>query len=155
MERRMFMTNLGLTGITGAAALAALPNEVRASSNADKQIQVFESLSSLRTNPNLPQNELVYVEGYYTAGDEGHGFYRLLNRMLFRAAAPDERYRVMQRFYRLRQPLIERFYAGASTWYDRVRILTGKPPVPIQKAIPCVSERRALTKERILAHGHE
>src|SRR5690606_39081043 len=34
------------------------------------------------------------------------GFYRLLNRMLFRAAKPDRRHLVLQRFYRLPQPLI-------------------------------------------------
>lgn len=95
------------------------------------------------------------VEAFALQRSAQHGFYRLLNRMLFRAAEPDERYLVMQRFYRLRQPLIERFYAGASPWYDRARILTGKPPVPIQKALPCVSERRALTTERTLVHGHK
>ncbi len=88
------------------------------------------------------------LEAYAAEKSMKQGFYRLLNRMLFRAAEPDDRYRVMQRFYGLRQPLIERFYAGASPWYDRARILTGKPPVPIQKAIPCVSERRALITER-------
>ena len=41
------------------------------------------------------------------------GFYRLLDRMLFRAAAPAERYRVLEHFYRLDPGLIERFYAGA------------------------------------------
>ncbi|MEM9106848.1 MAG: lycopene cyclase family protein, partial [Pseudomonadota bacterium] len=95
------------------------------------------------------------VENYATEKSAQQGFYHLLNRMLFRAAVPDERYLVMQRFYRLRQPLIERFYAGTSPWYDRARILSGKPPVPIQKAIPCVSERRALTTERTLAHGNK
>ena len=36
-------------------------------------------------------------------------FYRVLNRMLFIAASPAERIAVLQRFYRLPQPLIERF----------------------------------------------
>ena len=40
------------------------------------------------------------------------GFFRLLNRMLFRAAEPEQRYRVLQRFYGLREPLMERFYAA-------------------------------------------
>ena len=43
------------------------------------------------------------------------GFYRLLNRMLFRAAEPAERYRVLEHFYRLDPALIARFYAGRST----------------------------------------
>ncbi|HBI17896.1 MAG TPA: lycopene cyclase [Brevundimonas sp.] len=71
----------------------------------------------------------------------GRGFYRLLNRMLFRAARPDERYRVLERFYRLPQPLIERFYAAGSTVADKVRVLSGKPPVPIGAALACLVEK--------------
>jgi lycopene beta-cyclase len=74
------------------------------------------------------------------------GFYRLLNRMLFRAARPNQRYRVLERFYRLPQPLIERFYAGASTLPDKVRLLSGKPPVPIGSALACLSERPLLAE---------
>jgi lycopene beta-cyclase len=75
------------------------------------------------------------------------GFYRLLNRMLFRAARPDRRHLVLQRFYRLPQPLIERFYAGASTSSDKMRILLGKPPVPIHKALACLREAPLLDPE--------
>ena len=46
-------------------------------------------------------------------------FYRQLGRMLFDAARPEERYRVFERFYRLRE----------------LRILSGKPPVPVASAI--------------------
>ncbi|CAM3879813.1 Lycopene cyclase [Pseudomonas reidholzensis] len=63
------------------------------------------------------------------------GFYRLLNRMLFLAGRPDQRWQVMQRFYRLPEALIARFYAGQSTGLDRLRILSGKPPVPIDQAL--------------------
>lgn len=69
------------------------------------------------------------------------GFYRLLNRMLFRAARPEERYRVLERFYRLPQPLIERFYAAESTLGDKARILSGKPPVPLGAALNCLIEK--------------
>lgn len=68
-------------------------------------------------------------------------FFRRLNRMLFRAAAPDRRYRVLERFYGLPQPLIERFYAGAPNWLDKLRIVAGKPPVPVSAALPCLLER--------------
>ena len=61
--------------------------------------------------------------------------YRLLNKMLFLAARPDERYRILERFYRLDADLIGRFYASKSTFYDRLRILTGKPPIPIPRAV--------------------
>lgn len=71
---------------------------------------------------------------------KAQGFYRLLTRMLFEAAAPDERRRVMERFYRLPEPLVERFYAGRSTWADKARILTGRPPVPVGRALRCLPE---------------
>jgi len=63
------------------------------------------------------------------------GFYRLLNRMLFRAAVPAERYRVLEHFYRLDPATIERFYAAGSTAWDKVRIMSGRPPLPIAKAL--------------------
>ncbi|WP_188643715.1 lycopene beta-cyclase CrtY [Tsuneonella deserti] len=62
-------------------------------------------------------------------------FYRQLGRMLFGAGSPDERYKVFGRFYRLPEPLIERFYAARSTPGDRARVLCGKPPVPVLGAI--------------------
>lgn len=64
-----------------------------------------------------------------------NAYLRLLNRMMFNAAEPAERYKVLQRFYTLPQPLVERFYAGRLTWGDRLRILSGKPPVPVHKAL--------------------
>ena len=76
------------------------------------------------------------------------GFFRLLNRMLFKAGAPQHRYRVLQRFYGLDEGLIERFYAARMTFADRGRILVGKPPVPILSALSCVSEAGMLRMER-------
>ncbi|MEO6580763.1 MAG: lycopene beta-cyclase CrtY [Sphingomicrobium sp.] len=63
------------------------------------------------------------------------GFYRLLNRMLFRAARPDERVKIFTHFYRLDDGLIGRFYAGRLTSFDKIRILSGKPPVSLPRAI--------------------
>lgn len=65
----------------------------------------------------------------------GQAFYRMLATLLFRAADPAERWRVLARFYRLDPALIGRFYAGRSTLADKLRILTGKPPVPVARAI--------------------
>ena len=62
-------------------------------------------------------------------------FFRLLNRMLFLAGSADNRWRVMQRFYRLQAPLIARFYAGRLRLADKARVLTGKPPVPVRQAL--------------------
>jgi lycopene beta-cyclase len=51
-----------------------------------------------------------------------------LNRLLFRAFAPRDRHRVLERFYRLPEGTIARFYALESTSLDRARIICGKPP---------------------------
>jgi lycopene beta-cyclase len=72
---------------------------------------------------------------------KSRGFYRALDRMLFRAAEPDQRYRVLERFYRLDSGLIGRFYAGRTTMTDKARILTGKPPVPISRALKAILRR--------------
>jgi lycopene beta-cyclase len=69
-------------------------------------------------------------------------FYRTLNTMLFRAAYPAERYKVLERFYRLDPGLIARFYAGRSGMVDKMRILAGKPPVPVGRAASALKERR-------------
>ena len=66
-------------------------------------------------------------------------FYRMLNKMLFRAAAPDQRYRVLERFYGLGDGLIGRFYAGRSTLADKARLLAGRPPVPMLAALRAVT----------------
>jgi lycopene beta-cyclase len=67
-----------------------------------------------------------------------HRFYRMLNRMLFLAGEPHQRYRVLERFYHLPEPLISRFYAGGSTWKDKLRLLAGAPPVPLGQALRAV-----------------
>ena len=66
-------------------------------------------------------------------------FYRLLGAMLFGAAEPQQRFRVFERFYRLPQGLVERFYAARSTPLDRLRILAGRPPVPVGRALAAVA----------------
>ena len=68
--------------------------------------------------------------------------------MFFRGATPEVRYSVLQRFYGLNQGLIERFYAGELTWRDKARILIGKPPVPIHKALYNFSESAFIKRER-------
>jgi lycopene beta-cyclase len=62
-------------------------------------------------------------------------FYRTLDRMLFRAAEPEERWRILARFYTLDAKLIGRFYAGRSSMSDKARILMGRPPVPVGRAL--------------------
>lgn len=69
----------------------------------------------------------------------GRAFYRMLAKMLFKAAEPEERYRVLERFYRLDEGLIGRFYAAKSNLGDKIRVMTGKPPVPIGRAVRAIT----------------
>ena len=79
---------------------------------------------------------------------ERETFFRLLNRMLFRAAKPEKRYKVLERFYGLPSSLIERFYMGYLSKEDKLRILIGKPPVPVSKALYNFSEKAFIRRER-------
>ena len=81
-------------------------------------------------------HELTY--GYARRQWQRRGFYRMLSAMLFRAAEPEERYRILERFYRLDAGLIARFYASQSSLLDRARVLVGKPPVPMGRAVRAI-----------------
>jgi len=76
-----------------------------------------------------------FTYDYAKAAWRRGAFYRMLNAMMFRAGDPAERWRIIERFYRLDPMLITRFYAGRSSFKDKARILTGKPPVPVGRAI--------------------
>lgn len=90
----------------------------------------------IATAPDLSADPLFrLIQDYALAQWRRQRFFRLLNRMLFLAGRPDNRWQVMQRFYQLNHGLIARFYAGNLTLQDRVRILAGKPPVPVGEAL--------------------
>lgn len=55
-------------------------------------------------------------------------FAALLNRLLFSAFRPEDRWNAFARFYRLPAETIRRFYALDTTSSDRARILCGRPP---------------------------
>ncbi|MBK7583994.1 MAG: lycopene beta-cyclase CrtY [Myxococcales bacterium] len=55
-------------------------------------------------------------------------FFLWLNRLLFAAFHPEDRWHVLARFYGLPEPTIARFYAMTTTAADRARILCGRPP---------------------------
>jgi lycopene beta-cyclase len=62
---------------------------------------------------------------------KSQAFFRLLNRMLLRAAQPDERVRVFEAFYEHDEALIARFYAGRLSRWDALRVLArGASTVP-------------------------
>jgi lycopene beta-cyclase len=64
----------------------------------------------------------------------------LLNRLLFGAFGLEAQRNVLERFYRLPEPTIERFYALSLGAGDQLRILCGRPPSGL-------SLRRVLARE--------
>ncbi len=68
-------------------------------------------------------------------------YFRRLNNMLFRAARPSERWRVMELFYRRDAELISRFYGARLSGLDRMRLLTGRPPVPVAEGLRAFAAR--------------
>jgi lycopene beta-cyclase len=64
------------------------------------------------------------------------GFFRLLNRMLFRGAQPEKRVKIFESFYRHDDALIGRFYAGKLSAADKLKVLG--------RGAPTVSSLRAL-----------
>lgn len=70
------------------------------------------------------------------------GFFRMLNRLLYFAGDASQRYRILEHFYRLDAPLVARFYAARLKTRDKLRILTGKPPVPFGNAIRVLARHR-------------
>jgi lycopene beta-cyclase len=56
------------------------------------------------------------------------GFLCFLTRTLFQWFAPEDRYGVLEHFYRLPEALIARFYAAELTSLDRLRMFMGAPP---------------------------
>ncbi|HVK60288.1 MAG TPA: lycopene cyclase family protein, partial [Bdellovibrionales bacterium] len=70
-------------------------------------------------------------------------FYRLVNRLIFNASEPTLRYQVLQRFYELPTEMLARFQGGRTSWADRLRIITGKSPLPFKKAVRHFTERSA------------
>ena len=64
--------------------------------------------------------------------------FRLLNRLLFLAGPATDRYKIMRRFYTMPEALIARFYAADLLPHDTVRLLVGRPPVPVSGALRAI-----------------
>jgi lycopene beta-cyclase len=111
----------------------SLPDAVRL---ADRLTEMFAGGA-----PVTSASARAVIAGYGREVWRQRSYFRMLNRLLFHAGAPNERYRILQRFYDLNILLIQRFYACRLTTADRLRILVGKPPVSIFSALGCLSER--------------
>ncbi len=88
----------------------------------------------LRLRDLSPKSIRTSVTDYESSRKVSRAFFRFLNRMMFMGSEPEKRYQILQRFYQLPSPLIERFYAGNTSGWDGLRILVGKPPIPIHRA---------------------
>ncbi|GDX39251.1 hypothetical protein LBMAG20_14660 [Methylocystaceae bacterium] len=86
------------------------------------------------------------ISRYRQRSWRSQSYFRLLNRMLFQAGEPLARYKILERFYKFDTGLIQRFYAAKLKPLDRLRIVFGKPPVPLLAAIRCFSETRTLRR---------
>ncbi|HKT84828.1 MAG TPA: lycopene beta-cyclase CrtY [Novosphingobium sp.] len=126
------------TGPGRAGARAALVHPLTSYSFPD----AVRFAMHLTTLDNLSGERLVRESHAWAAQHWRRGrFYRMLSRMLFGAALPHERWRLLARFYGLPERLIERFYAGQSTPLDMARLLAGRPPVPIRAAFASLAGR--------------
>jgi lycopene beta-cyclase len=65
---------------------------------------------------------------FLRAHQQQYRFAAFLNRLLFTAYMPAQRYHIFQRFYHLPEPVIERFYRLEMTGRDKARIFLGRPP---------------------------
>jgi lycopene beta-cyclase len=112
---------------------------------------------TIAQHPDLTSSSVARLIHRMSAGAwDDQGIFRMLNRMLFLAATPAERVRVLERFYTLPQPLIERFYGATPTLADKARILIGKPPIPIHRALqalPAAAAWRGMPHQTVAKLG--
>jgi lycopene beta-cyclase len=78
---------------------------------------------------------------------------RALNRLLFRWFEPRDRAHVFERFYRLPEPTIRRFYALRATFLDRARVIGGRPPRGFSLRARWHARERARGFAREVAHA--
>lgn len=85
--------------------------------------------------PFTPEGVRRAVQHLAAARWRQRGFFRLLNRWLFRAATPETRATLLSQFYSRPEATIARFYAGRLTFRDHLHLLSGRPAVSVWKAL--------------------
>lgn len=96
-------------------------------------VQIAEILAKLDDYDHL--NVLSTTNAFADRVWSENTFFRRLNNMLYLAAKPHERLRVLEKFYRLPESTIAHFYSGRLGVGDKARILSGRPPVGLAKGI--------------------
>ncbi len=89
-----------------------------------------------------PTSNRAPLESLAQSHSEQLRFLFLLTRLMFTCFAPEQRFSVLEHFYRLPEPLIERFYAAELSSFDRARLFWGAPP-------------RGISLRRALGFGQE
>lgn len=80
------------------------------------------------------ENAQLIIQNLRSEIEDSRKFFRMLNRLLFKSAVPNERYRMLEFFYKHSPDLIKNFYAGKLTSFDKFRFFLGRPPVSITRA---------------------
>ena len=117
----------------------SFPDSVRLASKISKTINSSDKNKRLNLDLEIRKYKLLLYRR--------DRYFRLLNRLLFKASLPSKRHLVLQRFYTLSESLIKRFYEGDLHKKDMLRILIGKPPVPVLRALYFFSERAFVARE--------
>jgi lycopene beta-cyclase len=74
------------------------------------------------------------LENFSQKRKEEQRFFQILNRVMFGAVPPLKRYRFLQHFYQLPEPLMACFYSGQMGFWDKVRFFLRTPPVSLGAA---------------------
>jgi lycopene beta-cyclase len=69
-------------------------------------------------------------------------FYLMLNKLLFYGADTSNRKNIFQRFYKLPESTIGRFYASKTSLADKFRIMIGRPPISVASAWKALLKKR-------------
>lgn len=96
-------------------------------------VHIAETVSRLTEFNSSKVNQTLRDEMYNWK--KNCSYFIFLNRMLFGAAQPTERVKIFERFYRFSDKFISRFYSGHLSKVDCAKLLIGRPPVKISKAI--------------------
>jgi lycopene beta-cyclase len=114
---------------------------------------VVQTVDGIAALPHLSSASVgAWLQDFRKRNRRQFAFLAFLNRMLFQAAEPHLRYRVLQHFYRMPPALIDRFYAARLTTLDYPRILSGRPPVPVHRALACIRPSKPHLEPQGLAY---
>jgi lycopene beta-cyclase len=94
-------------------------------------VRFADCLAGCKLDKTTRQTLLKHCEAHR----ENSQFYQRLNNMMFLGAKPTQRRNIMQQFYRRNEGLIFRFYNQSLSTFDRIRMLTGVPPIPIKDGL--------------------